>query len=871
MAASQPAHNPDHDSLPAAEMIWDIVVVGGGLAGSVISNRLAEYRPELKILVVEAGINANDRQDIVWPNSTNTIGGDYDWKLTSVPQAHVDNRSVTLAQGKALGGGTAINMGLWTRGDKVDYDLWGEAVGDDRWSYEGLLPFMQKTETHWNETINPEQHGYDGNVLIQSVTSTNRPFPLREKVLQSWQEIGIYPLPLHDGNAGNPLGVAEYTENKRNGRREIAASVHSLENVTVLTETVVAKVLLSDVTGSLRATGIELANGTEIQSRETILSAGAVHTPQLLLLSGIGPREELEALGIDVKLDAPEVGKNYADHFLSPSSWKVKNPDEGWAVGSANFPKEEHYGWGTATDFIVCSTIPKDGLAKAIEEDEGVAPGPDHALLKQDRTFFEHFFLYSGSTDGSKVAISGVFILPTARGSIKLASVNITDSPLIDPNYLGTAVDRYIVREGIREEIAFAGSDATVLGRDILDGEATPAGFDESYSVDSTDKYIDARIRAAVRSVHHPMGSVAMGKVVDTDLRVKGPIEAALLALAIVLVSARLFLRLVRQHARLTVSDWVLVVSMLDAVALFATDAMAYNLGGMDEYDAKAPEPPVEQQIRLMKISFAGNYFYDTGIYIPKLALLAFYHKLIPPTMPLLRKFFYGVSGLTLAFAMTTCFLDTFWCGANVSVNWDVKGTCNTFDSKAVFRIDWGMNFISDMLIFIIPFPLLVGLQLRWRYIIGLIATFSLGIITIGTSVGRFATVESIKAWTNVYVLSMTELAAAIMVVSLPALKSLLHRRGLSTSKNGTGTLQSGSGGLSYKKHPTASSHFKLSSGRDPYEATTRVTAEEETGSDVELHNLERPNVIYKSARVSVTYERREDAEGDGKRGTPGF
>ncbi|KAJ0335749.1 hypothetical protein COL922a_008821 [Colletotrichum nupharicola] len=385
-------------------MIWDVIVIGGGLAGSVISNRLAGYRPELKILVVEAGPNANDRQDIVWPNSTNTIGGDFDWKLASVPQVHVDNRSITLAQGKALGGGTVINMGLWTRGDKVDYDLWGEAVADDRWTYDGLLPYMKKAETFWNSTINPDQHGYDGPVGIQSVTSTKRPFPLREKVLQSWHEIGVEPIPLFDGNAGNPLGVAEYTENKSNGRREIAAAAYSLENVTVLTDTQVAKVLLSNTTEGL-----------------------------------------------------------------------------------------------IATDFIVCSTVPKEGLAKAIEEDEGAAPGPDHPLSKQERTFFEHFFLYSGSTDGSKVAISGIFILPTSRGSIKLASGNITDSPLIDPNYLATAVDRYIVREGIRQEIAFAGGDATVLGREILSGEAVPAGFDEPYTVNSTDEYIDVRIRAAAR------------------------------------------------------------------------------------------------------------------------------------------------------------------------------------------------------------------------------------------------------------------------------------------------------------------------------------------------------------------------------------
>ncbi|KAL0934626.1 archaeal flagellin n-terminal-like domain-containing protein [Colletotrichum truncatum] len=348
------------------------------------------------------------------------------------------------------------------------------------------------------------------------------------------------------------------------------------------------------------------------------------------------------------------------------------------------------------------------------------------------------------------------------------------------------------------------------------------------------------------------------------------PIEAVLLGLAVAFVSARLSLRLIRQRQALTISDWILIVALLDAIALFATDTMAYNLGGMDEYDPDAPEPSVADQIKLLKVSFAGNYFYDTGIYIPKFALLALYFKLVPQTMPILRKALYGVTGLTVAFAITTCFLDTFWCGPNVSVNWDLDGTCSTFESKNVFRIDWGMNFVSDILIFLIPFPLLHGLQLSRRYIVGLVATFSTGIITIGASVGRFATVESIKAWTNVYVLSMTEIAAAILVVSLPALKSLLHRRGISTSKYGTA--QSGSAGLNYSKHPTANSHFKLSSGRDPYQATTTtVAAENDSGSEVELNTMKRSDVIYKSERVSVTYHRRDDTKDDGNRAGSGY
>jgi hypothetical protein len=176
------------------------------------------------------------------------------------------------------------------------------------------------------------------------------------------------------------------------------------------------------------------------------------------------------------------------------------------------------------------------------------------------------------------------------------------------------------------------------------------------------------------------------------------PIEAVLFGVASLLVLARLTLRTIRQRQNLTTSDWFLIASWLDAAALFGTDTAAYNLGGMDEYDPEAPPRSIEDQIALAKISFAGNYFYDTGIYLPKLALLALYFKLIPQTLPLLRKALYASTVLTGTFMVTTCFLDTFWCGSNVAVNWDPEGDCSTFASKMVFRIDWGMNLVSDLL-----------------------------------------------------------------------------------------------------------------------------------------------------------------------------
>lgn len=168
------------------------------------------------------------------------------------------------------------------------------------------------------------------------------------------------------------------------------------------------------------------------------------------------------------------------------------------------------------------------------------------------------------------------------------------------------------------------------------------------------------------------------------------------MAVAMVFISMRLFLRLGLQRTRLTISDWFIVASACDLIALFATDVMAYNLGGMD--DDFDPRTPMDDQISLLKVSFAGNYFYDSGVYLPKLALISFYYRLVPPTMPNLRKLLYLTTGLTVCFFVTTVFVDTFWCGSNVAVNWSLDGECSTFNSMTVTRIDWSLNLISDIL-----------------------------------------------------------------------------------------------------------------------------------------------------------------------------
>ncbi|KAK8073399.1 hypothetical protein PG994_004298 [Apiospora phragmitis] len=329
------------------------IVVGGGIAGSVVSSRLLEQNPSSKILLIEAGPDVSNRTDIVYINSTNLIMGDFDYNYQTVPQANLGNRQIANPSGRALGGGFVINSGGWTRGSSLDYDLWADTVGDQGWSYSGQLPYFRKSEDHC-DSKHPDQHGHGGPIHVASVTCTGRNYPLRDKVLDSWHEAGVDSLPDLDGNAGRILGVGELYENRRDGKRQIASSAYSLEGVTVLTETLMESITLTKGDdGSTQATGLRLANGTEYRAKRVVASAGAYRTPQLLLLSGIGPSETLAQRGIEKKVDLPDVGQNLADHVVLINLWRLKDPSHGYALGSGNpLFDEPQFGLGNANDFV---------------------------------------------------------------------------------------------------------------------------------------------------------------------------------------------------------------------------------------------------------------------------------------------------------------------------------------------------------------------------------------------------------------------------------------------------------------------------------------------------------------------------------------
>lgn len=228
-------------------------------------------------------------------------------------------------------------IGAWTRGDAKEYDRWADLVSDQRWSYSGLLPYFKRTENHFNpHGSDAEQHGFDGPIYTSSVSSSGRRYPLRETLRQAWCSTGLKVN--DDINSGHPQGVAELVTNWADGRRQLTSEVYPLDGVKVVTNALVRRVVLDG--SSQTATGVELADGRMYSvsaGGEVIVSAGALRTPQILLLSGIGDSEQLSKHNIPELVHLPGVGRNFHDHLLVFRYWKLREPEKGIALGSPLF------------------------------------------------------------------------------------------------------------------------------------------------------------------------------------------------------------------------------------------------------------------------------------------------------------------------------------------------------------------------------------------------------------------------------------------------------------------------------------------------------------------------------------------------------
>ena len=277
--------------------------------------------------------------------------------------------------------------------------------------------------------------------------------------------------------------------------------------------------------GKIKAKGVELVDGTVILARkEVVICCGALRTPQLLMLSGIGPKMQLEALGIPVVLENEAVGQNLHDQISLFLFYKLHDgPENGWALGSPNFNKPE-YALGSPVDWLAITGVAPEHVEKGLAMDK---ESEAHALLAPGRPHTEMVVVYGPvgvgipglqpPFDGSIITAAVLNLLPTSRGSVRITSSSASISPDIDPNYYATYTDKAILRAGTRNLLKVLDS----FEEGVLNGELVMDPW-KPLTLQSTDEEIDARVRASSSTWYHYAGTAAMGTVVDADLRVVG-------------------------------------------------------------------------------------------------------------------------------------------------------------------------------------------------------------------------------------------------------------------------------------------------------------------------------------------------------------
>jgi choline dehydrogenase-like flavoprotein len=503
----------------------DYIIVGGGLTGCALATRLAQLLgPSSSILLLEAGPDPSSNPNTTTPMEGFALqGSELDWAYATAPIPTTANRVITFPAGKTLGGGSVLNYGGWARGDASDYDAWARIVGDDRWSYNGLLPYMKRSERFSKAEADPQQHGLNGPMKVTSISASDlkRKYPLREVLQNAWAELGIERVP---PSAGKLAGLSEFLENWDNGIRQPSHLAYGLAGVDIRTETPVYRVLFESPAGQLpRATGILLADGRQIKARkEVILSAGTLRSPQLLQLSGVGPAELLTSHSIPIIHDAPDVGANLFDHFALFQIFQLRNPERGLVIGHHALSDPAFFK-GLPVDWIVNEALPVPLLQGALAEDGETLDSQE--LGKPGRTHVETMILYHPivpgiPVNGTYIATSVMLTLPTSRGRVGLKSASINDAPLIEPNYFATSMDRAALVHGVRRLLECLSS--TSAGRDVIETEVAPAPGINPLTVESSKDEIENRIRAVGIPHIHAAGTCAIGSVLDTELRVKG-------------------------------------------------------------------------------------------------------------------------------------------------------------------------------------------------------------------------------------------------------------------------------------------------------------------------------------------------------------
>ncbi|HZW42884.1 MAG TPA: choline dehydrogenase [Dermatophilaceae bacterium] len=477
---------------------YDFVIVGGGSAGSALANRLSAD-PTNKVLVLEAG-----HSDWHWDPLTNMpaalpypIGSRfYDWKYESEPEPHMNGRRVGHARGKVLGGSSTINGMIFQRGNPLDFERWGADKGMETWDYAHCLPYFNRMENCLAADSGDEFRGKDGPLVLERGPATN---PLFEAFFKAAEQAG-YPR-TDDVNGYRQEGFARFDRNIHKGRRLSAsrAYLHPVmdrPNLEVVTRAMVSRVLFEGKT----AVGVEYRRGRhaaqQVRATTVILSGGAINSPQLLQLSGVGNAAELSALGIDVVHDLPGVGENMQDHLEVYIQYACKQK-----VTMQRYLKYRYMPW-IGADWLFRRKGPG-----ATNHFEGGGFVRSNETVKYPNLMF-HFLpiavRYDGSSagggEGYQVHVGPMY--SDVRGSVKIISKDPAVHPALRFNYLSTDQDR---REWV-EAVHVARNILTQHAMDEFnDGEISPGA-----SVQTDEEILDWVAKDAEAALH-PSCSLKMG------------------------------------------------------------------------------------------------------------------------------------------------------------------------------------------------------------------------------------------------------------------------------------------------------------------------------------------------------------------------
>jgi len=510
-----------------SDTTFDYIIIGGGTAGALLANRLSSQR-QLRVLLIEAG----RKDDYHWIHIP--VGYLYcignprtDWLYQTQPDAGLNGRSLRYPRGKVLGGCSSINGMIYMRGQARDYDHWAKITGDDTWRWDNVLPAFRRHESHWRldapgnaDEAFQRLHGSTGEWRVEKQRLR---WDILDAFAQAAQQAGIPAT--EDFNGGNNEGVGYFEVNQKDGWRWNSAKAflrptcYGRPNFEMWTAAHAARLLLeAQADGSQRCTGVQVWTGGEMVTahahKEVIMSAGAVNSPQLLQLSGIGPGALLQQYGITVVRDVPGVGANLQDHLQIRAVYKVQgvptlNTLAGSWLGKARI----------ALEYALRRTGPMSMAPSQLGAFTRSDPGRAHPNIEY------HVQPLSLDAFGEPLHAFPAFtasvcnLNPTSRGSIQIQSAHFQDAPAIVPNYLSTAEDRKVVADSLRITRRICAQPALAPYR--------PEEYKPGPQYHSDEEL--ARLAGDIATtIFHPVGTTRMGRdndphaVLDSRLRVRG-------------------------------------------------------------------------------------------------------------------------------------------------------------------------------------------------------------------------------------------------------------------------------------------------------------------------------------------------------------